>query len=119
MTIDDLLKLHEGTCEEARSIMRAKNHDYTAGSNDPFANFRASEALGVPAVISILVRSIDKFQRIRSFVERGELKVKGESVDDAIRDVVNYMILAQGLIQDSVSRESAPKFAFAHADREA
>ena len=102
MTIDQLLTLHETTCQEARDIMRAKNHDYTAGSGDPFANFRASESLGVPGVVSILVRSIDKFQRIRSFVERGELKVKGESVDDAIRDVVNYMILARGMIQDAV-----------------
>jgi hypothetical protein len=100
MTIDELMLLHESTCQEARDIMRAKNHDYTAGSDDPFANFRASEALGVPAVVGVLVRSIDKFQRIRSFVERGELKVKGESVDDAIRDVVNYMILARGLVKD-------------------
>lgn len=101
MTIDDLLTLHDETCQEARDIMRAKNHDYTAGSADPFANFRASEALGVPAIVGILVRSIDKFQRIRSFVERGELKVKGESVDDAIRDVVNYMILARGMVKEN------------------
>lgn len=100
MTIDELLKLHEETCQSARDIMRAKNHDYTSGSNDPFANFRASESMGVPGVIGILVRSIDKFQRIRSFVEQGQLKVKGEGVDDAIRDVVNYMILAQGLIRE-------------------
>jgi hypothetical protein len=57
VTIDELLKLHEETCQSARDIMRAKNRDYTAGSKDPFANFRASEALGVPGVVSILVRS--------------------------------------------------------------
>lgn len=100
MNIDDLLKLHEQTCESARSIMRAKNADYTAGSGDPFANFRASEALGVPGVLSILVRSLDKFQRIRSFVTLGVLQVKDESVDDAFDDVINYMILAKGMIRD-------------------
>lgn len=100
MTIDELLKLHEETCQAARDIMRAKNADYTAGSADPFANFRASEAVGVPGVLSILVRSLDKFQRIRSFVVRGKLEVKDESVDDAIQDVVNYMILAQGMLRD-------------------
>lgn len=100
MTIDELLKLHEDTCQESRDIMRAKNHDYTSGSDDPFANFRASETLGVPGVVGILIRASDKFQRIRSFVEQGRLQVPNESVDDAIRDVVNYMILMRGLIID-------------------
>lgn len=106
MTIDELLKLHEETCQSARDIMRAKNADYTAGSADPFANFRASEAVGVPGVLSILVRSLDKFQRIRSFVVRGKLEVKDESVDDAIQDVVNYMILAQGMLRDLKSQNT-------------
>ena len=98
MTIDQLLDMHEETCAKARSIMRAKNSDYTAGSGDPFANFRASEALGVPAVVSLLIRVMDKMQRIRSFATLGQLQVKDESVDDAIQDVVNYMILCQGLL---------------------
>ena len=108
MTIDELIKLHEQTCNGARDIMRAKNRDYTAGSADPFANFRASEALGVPGVVSILVRSLDKFQRIRSFVELGSLAVKDESVDDAIQDVVNYMILAQGMLRESKLTSNHP-----------
>ncbi len=108
MTIDELLKLHEETCNGARDIMRAKNADYTAGSSDPFANFRASEAVGVPGVLSILVRSLDKFQRIRSFVVRGKLEVKDESVDDAIQDVVNYMILAQGMLRESKLTSNHP-----------
>lgn len=100
MTIDELLAMHEETCTVARDIMRAKNADYTAGSADPFANFRASEAVGVQAELSILIRSLDKFQRIRSFVTLGSLQVKDESVDDAIQDVVNYMILLKGLIRE-------------------
>lgn len=104
MTIEELLALHKETCDASRNIMRAKNADYTAGSADPFANFRASEAVGVPGVLSILVRSLDKFQRIRSFVVRGKLEVKDESVDDAIQDVINYMILAQGMLRDLKSQ---------------
>jgi hypothetical protein len=107
MTIDDLLTLHESTCQAARDIMRAKNADYTSGSKDPFANFRVSEVMGVPAPIGILVRSLDKFQRIRSFVEQGALQVKGESVDDAIVDVVNYMILLRGVIKDQQTTQLA------------
>lgn len=100
MTRQELLDLHGTTCNKAFSVFEAKNHDYTAGSEDPFANFKASEVLGVPAEIGILVRCVDKFQRIRSFAVKGELKVKGESVDDAIEDVINYMVLLKGVIKD-------------------
>lgn len=100
MTIDELLALHEETCQKGRDIMRAKNHDYTAGSKDPFANFRATEAIGVPAVKGILTRMLDKMQRIRSFAEQGELKVPGETVEDAFVDLVNYSILGMGLLRD-------------------
>lgn len=100
MQLSELLTLHEEQCGLARGIIAAKNADYTAGSHDIFANFRSSEALGVPAVLSILVRMLDKMQRIRSFEELGELQVKSESVDDAIQDLINYSILAQGLLRE-------------------
>lgn len=100
MTRDELLTLHDKLCGDAKSIMEAKNKDYTGGTADPFANFRASEVLGVPAQLGILIRCIDKFQRIRSFVVNGELAVKNEPVDDAIRDVINYMVLLGGMIQE-------------------
>ncbi len=98
-TIDELLALHQETCEKARAIMRAKNYDYTSGSIDPYANFRSSEVLGVPAELGVLVRVMDKLKRIQTFVTKGDLEVKSESVDDAISDIVNYMILVQGLIK--------------------
>ena len=102
MNRDELLTLHGELTNKAFSIFEAKNHDYTGGDagNDPFANFRASEAMGVPAEMGILVRCIDKFQRIRAFAAKGELKVKGESVEDAIIDVINYMILLGGIVRE-------------------
>ena len=99
MTRSDLIELHKGLTEHDISILEAKNQDYAHG-NDPFANFRASEAMGVPGEIDILMRCIDKFKRIQAFVERGDLKVQNEPVDDAILDVINYMILLQGMIMD-------------------
>lgn len=100
MTTGDLLKLHRTTCDAARNMMRSKNHDYTDGSADPFANFRTSEILGVAGELGILIRSLDKFKRIQTFINKGTLKVKGESVNDAIEDLINYMILLKGMIAD-------------------
>lgn len=44
------------------------------------------------------MRIMDKFMRIRTFVQVGTLLVKGESVDDAIEDSINYLILAKGMV---------------------
>jgi hypothetical protein len=101
MNRKELLEMHKETCEAARSIMEAKNADYTGGNegDDPFANFRATEMLGIPAELGVLTRCLDKFQRIKSFVKNGTLQVKSESVEDAIQDVINYMILLQGIIR--------------------
>ncbi len=105
MKRDELMTLHGELTNKAFSIFEAKNHDYTGGDegdegDDPFANFRMSESLGVHPAIGILLRCGDKFQRIRAFANKGELKVKGESVEDAIIDVINYMILLGGLVRE-------------------
>jgi hypothetical protein len=78
--------------------MVVKNKDYTAGSADPFANFMVGGILDIPAEIGILLRALDKFQRIKSYVKSGSLAVKSETVYDAIEDVINYMILIKGII---------------------
>lgn len=94
MTRDDLRMLHEALCEEARTLMKAKNADYAAIS-DPFRNFRLFGELG------ILVRLSDKLARLRSFLENGKLEVKNETVRDTILDIINYAVLFQGYLLDS------------------
>lgn len=102
MTKDELLELHDATCRDARAIMERKNNDYTGGKSvaDPFANFRMAELLGLPGEIGLLLRMMDKIQRIRSFVLDGSLSVASESVDDACDDIVNYAILCKGMLRE-------------------
>jgi hypothetical protein len=100
MSANELMKLHETLCAEARSIMAAKNHDYTSGSGDPYHNFRGSSALGVDPIVGVMLRMQDKMQRIKTFAEKGQLMVKGEGVDDAFRDLINYTVLAYGLSRE-------------------
>ena len=88
--------------DEARRIMEAKNHDYRGGSDDPYANFRGSTSLGIEPILGILLRVQDKMMRIKTFTEKGQLKVKGEGVKDALVDVTNYMALIYGLIKEEV-----------------
>jgi hypothetical protein len=80
--------------------MVSKNRDYRGAGDDPFANFRGSEFLGVDPLLGILMRCMDKFQRIRSFATTGTLAVKSESFEDAVVDVINYMVLAAGMAKE-------------------
>lgn len=98
MTTEDLIKIHEETCAAAREMMLAKNHDYAGGSEDRFANFRGSLFLGIEPELGILMRVMDKFMRITAFIRTGCLLVKGEAVEDAIEDSINYLILLKGMI---------------------
>ena len=107
MTTEELLELHEKTCETCRDIMRQKNNDYTGGktSQDPFANFNAASVLGIDPVQGLLLRVIDKIQRIRSFTNDKELKVANESVEDACDDIVNYAILAKAMLKEQRNKD--------------
>ena len=78
--------------------MAAKNADYCGGSSDPFANFRISEMVGVHPATGIMIRMLDKMQRIRSYVANGTMAVRSETFMDATEDLVNYAILLKGLL---------------------
>lgn len=99
MTSEQLFALHKVLCQNGLDTMRLKNHDYTAGGS-PFSNFRNSEILGVSGELGLLVRVIDKLMRIRTFITLGTLVVKTESVQDAIVDIINYMVLLAGMIEE-------------------
>lgn len=85
-------------CKEARKLMRAKNADYSTDL-DPYANFRACESLlAIHPVKGVLMRMADKISRVNSFIDKGELQVKGEGVKDSLIDIINYAALAAGLL---------------------
>lgn len=102
MTIEEIIKLLEETTNDLKNTLRRKSSDYTGGegSQDPFANFRATEVLDIDPVIGIMMRIMDKIQRVRSFVNDGELKVPNESVYDAFDDMIGYTILAKAMLKE-------------------
>ena len=86
MTRDELEKRHAVLCDEARELMMRKNHDY-ASEEDIFSNFREDGRMGV------LVRLSDKMARLRSFMKQGNFQVHDESLQDTVRDCLNYVVL--------------------------
>ena len=99
---EELLKHHDTICSAAKQLMKKKNHDYAGkDGHQPFANFERTEAMGVCSTEQgFLVRVIDKVSRLSTFVSAGELKVDNESYEDAIVDIINYMILLSGFLKD-------------------
>jgi hypothetical protein len=75
--------------------MREKNADY-AGSQDPFANFKLTEAARLcSAQQGILIRMLDKVSRLSTHA--GGQALKTDSMKDSVIDIINYAILFYGM----------------------
>lgn len=101
MTKDQYLAYHASMCQRMIETTIAKNADYTGDSADPFNNFtRVELGFGVTTTeIGFFVRLTDKFSRIASFIQKGVLLVKDESIEDTLIDLANYCILFAGYIK--------------------
>lgn len=97
----ELLAFHDEFTAKMKDICVAKNADYAGpGGDDPFANFRRTEAMGIAKTeAGMLVRMVDKLSRISTFLEAGQLQVKDESVEDTLVDLANYSLLLAGYIR--------------------
>lgn len=79
----------------------AKQADY-GRPNDPFANVRASEEFNIPPWIGCMVRANDKMRRIQTHAKGNSLKC--ESVEDSLRDLAVYSIIALCLYKEENER---------------
>jgi hypothetical protein len=101
MTKKEYMELVDRELTSIKKIIEAKNHDYTGGSDDPFENFKMTETMGFgTAEQGLMIRLMDKIQRIKSFMFKGELKVTNESATDAARDMIGYTLILIGLMED-------------------
>lgn len=105
MTKTEYLEFHQKTCQYMIEVTKKKNADYTGTGSDPFANFRRCEQLDIcSAEQGFLTRMTDKLARINSYVQKGELQVKDESVTDTLIDLANYSILMAGYIKSKAKK---------------
>jgi hypothetical protein len=102
MTKEEYLKLTQQELLTIFTTIKAKNADYTGGSGDPFENFKMCERVGLgKAETGILIRMMDKIQRVKSFISKGTLEVKNESAADAVRDIIGYSLVLLGMMKDN------------------
>lgn len=91
MNRDEFLQAMGENCDEALTIVQAKNQDYADGE-DPFQNFRMVEDAGLCSLEQgVAVRMSDKLQRVFNLLpESVEAAVDDESLDDTLLDLMNY-----------------------------
>lgn len=102
MNKKELLSLHDTLCKEAHDLMSKKNSDYTSLSDNCLGNLTGSEFVGVSTVKGILIRMMDKIKRIQAFDEKGYCEVKDESIEDTIKDLINYSVLVKAAIMETI-----------------
>ena len=97
--------------EEMKSLHDKKRHDY-AQEADPFANFRLSELGGIDAWKGIAVRLGDKYSRLMSFIQKGELKFNEENIKDTFLDTAIYSLIGLILYEESQDNKKQMTFEF-------
>ena len=100
LTQEEALAVEDTIQQAADDCLLAKRQDYS-GKEDPYANFRMSEFVGVEPWRGVMVRLMDKLSRVRHIMESGEVLVKDESIKDTLGDVINYTKILGGLIFES------------------
>lgn len=92
----------KGLMALAVKILMAKRKDYSGGK-DPYANLRVAEAHAIHPVQGVLVRCNDKLVRVSNILAAGNVAKGGEVGDkvlDDLRDVINYVSIAAGLLAE-------------------
>jgi hypothetical protein len=97
--------------EEMKALHDKKRHDY-AQEADPFANFRLSELGGIDAWKGIAVRLGDKYSRLMSFIQKGELKFEDENIKDTFLDTAIYSLIGLILYEEAQDNKDQMTFEF-------
>jgi hypothetical protein len=79
--------------DELKMLHDAKNHDYASAQN-PYKNLEGVERIGIEAWRGIVIRLMDKFERVQQYCVNGELAIKSEGIEDTFKDIAVYSTLA-------------------------
>ena len=90
---DDLL-------DELKMLHDAKNHDYATAEN-PYKNLEGVSRIGIEPWRGIVIRLMDKFERVEQYCTNGELAIKSEGIEDTFKDIAVYSTLAMILFRKS------------------
>ena len=59
-----------------------------------------NDSIGMTGVEGIIIRMVDKICRLNTIRKNGKMEVKEESVEDTLKDIVNYATYGLILLSD-------------------
>ena len=62
-------------------------------------NLEGVEKIGIEAWRGIVIRLMDKFERVQQYCVNGELAIKSEGMEDSFKDIAVYSTLAMILFR--------------------
>ena len=90
--------------DELKMLHDAKNHDYATAEN-PYKNLEAVERIGIEAWRGIVIRLMDKFERVQQYCVNGDLAIKSEGIEDTLKDIAVYSTLAMILFRKDQDKQ--------------
>ena len=84
--------------DELKMLHDAKNHDYATVEN-PYKNLEGVSRIGIELWRGIVIRLMDKFERVEQYCTNGELAIKSEGMEDTFKDIAVYSTLAMILFR--------------------
>ena len=100
-------KEFDDALDELKMLHDAKNHDYATAEN-PYKNLEGVSRIGIEPWRGIVIRLMDKFERVEQYCTNGELAIKSEGLEDTFKDIAVYSTLAMILFrkqQDDATQE--------------
>ena len=82
-------KEFDDALDELKMLHDAKNHDYATAEN-PYKNLEGVTRIGIKPWRGIVIRLMDKFERVEQFCRSGELAIKSEGLEDTFKDIAIY-----------------------------
>jgi len=108
MTTSELPEYIEHFFVEVLETIKDKNKDYSGGGSDAFRNFKRCETYGIKTEMGMFVRLLDKVGRLSSFLEKGELVVKDEAVEDTLKDLAGYTAILAAYLASKKEKQYFP-----------
>ena len=94
----------ESQLDTIKKVCSSKNHEYARSDTDALANFkRRAEAMKLDPLTIIQTDVYKHFDAINSFIIRyrnNDKQVLNEPIQQRARDIMIYMVLFMGLIED-------------------
>ena len=92
--------------DELKMLHDAKNHDYATADN-PYKNLEGVSRIGIEPWRGVVIRLMDKFERVQQYCVNGELAIKSEGMEDTFKDIAVYSTLAMILFRKGQDEEYA------------